>query len=156
MQLTWHSRPTIVSLIALILVGGGVTAVVRGQPDADVTESETEPQPEEIAIIWTSGDPDVAHRMVLMYAHAAKNNGWFDEVRVVVWGPSARLLAGDSSLQEKLKEMQEDGVILQACIVCADSYGVTEDLRELGLEVKGMGGPLSEFIKDEGIHVVTF
>lgn len=150
------SRKTISSLSVIILIACGVFAVLQAQPDASEADAEVEIQPEKVAIIWTSGDPDVAHRMVLMYAHAAKNNGWFDEVRVVVWGPSARLLAGDSSLQEKLKEMQADGVILQACIVCADSYGVTEDLRDLGLEVKGMGGPLSEFIKDESIHVVTF
>jgi hypothetical protein len=109
-----------------------------------------------IAIVWTSADPDVAHRMVLMYGHAAKKAGWFDEVRIIVWGPSARLLAGDKDLQKKLAAMKADGVILQACIVCADSYGVTETLRGFDIEVKPMGAPLSELILDPSVHVVTF
>jgi hypothetical protein len=45
---------------------------------------------------------------------------------------------------------------VQACIVCADSYGVTKTLREMGLEVKGMGKPLSDLVKDPGMHVLTF
>ncbi len=109
-----------------------------------------------ITIVWTSADPDVAHRMVLMYGHAAKKAGWFDEVRLIVWGPSARLLAGDKDLQKKLAAMKADGVILQACIVCADSYGVTETLRGFDIEVKPMGAPLSELILDPSVHVVTF
>lgn len=116
-----------------------------------------EAQPEsKLTIVWTSGDPEVAHRMVLMYAHAAKTNGWFDEVRLIVWGPSSRLLAADKDVQAKIKAMQNDGVITQACIVCADSYGVTQTLRGLGLEVKGMGKPLSELVKDPSVKVLTF
>ncbi len=122
--------------------------------DSRADESAT--STERLTIVWTSGDPEVAHRMVLMYAHAAKTGEWFDEVRVIVWGPSSRLLAADKDVQAKIKQMQEDGVIVQACIVCADSYGVTDQLRSLGLEVKGMGKPLSKFVRDPEMHVLTF
>lgn len=143
--------PTVRFLAVLIVVAGvGLTLVNAENEDTVAADAER------LTIVWTSGDPDVAHRMVLMYSHAAKTAGWFDEVRLIVWGPSSRLLAADKDLQAKLKEMQEDGVILQACIVCADSYGVTEKLRELGLEVKGMGRPLSDLVKDGETHVLTF
>jgi hypothetical protein len=36
-----------------------------------------------------------------MYTHAAATNKWFGEVRLIVWGPSARLLAADKDLQAK-------------------------------------------------------
>lgn len=140
------------AVVVLILVGAGIS-FVNAQNDEKPVEAK---DPERLTIVWTSGDPDVAHRMVLMYGHAAKTAGWFDEVRLIVWGPSSRLLAADKDLQAKLKEMQDDGVILQACIVCADSYGVTEKLRELGLEVKGMGRPLSDLVKDGETHILTF
>jgi hypothetical protein len=122
--------------------------------------SDTEPARAEgeagrLAVVWTSGDPDVAHRVCFMYTHNAKTQEWFDEVRLVVWGPSARLLAGDKDLQAKIKAMMSDGVEVQACIVCADSYGVTERLRALGIEVKPMGRPLSTMLKD-GYKVLTF
>ena len=63
-----------------------------------------------LAVIWTSGDPDVAHRVCFMYTDNAKKQKWFDEVVLIVWGPSARLLAGDKDLQAKIKTMQADGV----------------------------------------------
>jgi len=106
-------------------------------------------------ILWSSGDPDVAHRMVLMYLHASQGNHWFDENRLIVWGPSSRLLAGDKDLQAKVKSMLADGVLVQACIVCANSYGVADDLRALGIEVKAMGKPLADYIQ-AGWHVLTF
>ena len=111
---------------------------------------------ENLTIVWTSGDPEVAHRMVLMYGAAAKKNQWFDEVRIIIWGPSARLTAADKEIQAKLREMTDTGIVLEACVVCADSYGVTDRLRELGIDVKPMGKPLSETIKDSSIHLITF
>lgn len=106
-------------------------------------------KPSRLAVVWSSGDPDVAHRVCLMYTHAAAKNRWFGEVRLIVWGPSARLLAADKDLQAKVKAMMEDGVKVQACIVCADSYGVSEALRRLGLEVKAMGQPLTEMLQSD-------
>ncbi len=108
-----------------------------------------------LAVVWSSGDPDVAHRVALMYTHAAKKAGWFDDVELIVWGPSARLLAGDKDLQAKIGEMQADGVVVEACVVCADSFGVSDRLRELGLPVKPMGKPLSDMLKGDW-KVITF
>lgn len=75
---------------------------------------------------------------------------------MIVRSPSSRLLAADKDLKAKLKQLQEDGVVLQACIVCADSYGVTEQLPAPGLEVKSMGRPRSDLVKDRETHVLTF
>ncbi len=108
-----------------------------------------------LAVVWTSGDPEVAHKVCLMYTHAAKTQRWFREVRLVVWGPSSRLLAADKKLQAKVKAMIADGVKVQACVVCADSYGVTDQLRSLGIEVKGMGLPLTKMLTS-GWKVLTF
>lgn len=111
--------------------------------------------PTRLAVVWSSGDPEVAHRVCLMYTHGAATQKWFDEVRLVVWGPSARLLAADKDLQAKIKTMMKDGVNVQACIVCADSYGVTETLRRLDIEVKPMGRPLTDMLHS-GYKVLTF
>ena len=108
-----------------------------------------------LAVLWTTGDPEVAHRACLMYTHAAHKQKWFDEVVLVVWGPSARLLAADKDVQAKVKSMMQDGVKVQACVACADSYGVAARLKELGIEVKGMGGPLTDMLK-QGWKVLTY
>ena len=112
--------------------------------------------PDKLAVLWTSGDPDVAHRMVFMYTHTAKRVGWFKEVTLIVWGPSQRLLLDDKSLQEKVKAMQNDGVIVEACIACAMGYGIVDELKKLGITVKGMGQPLSDYLKKPDWKVLTF
>lgn len=110
---------------------------------------------ERLAVLWVSGDRDVAEKSCLMYTHAAKRNGWFDEVVLIVWGSSSKLLAEDKALQDKLKAMIADGVIVEACRSCSNSFGVTEELKELGIDVKGMGVPLTEYLK-KGYHVLTY
>ena len=116
---------------------------------------EMESKKEKLAVLWVSGDRDVAEKSCLMYTHAAKRNGWFDEVVLIVWGSSSRLLAEDEALQKKVKAMIEDGVILEACIACSNALGVTDDLKELGIDVKGMGVPLTDYLKS-GYHVLTY
>jgi hypothetical protein len=135
---------------ALALVGGALLFAQAPKPLIAV-----EVQDSKLAVVWTSGDPEVAHRVCLMYCHAAKKQKWFDQVVLAVWGPSARLLAADKDLQAKVKSMMEDGVQVQACVACADSYGVSERLREMKIEVKGMGPPLTEMLK-QGWKVLTF
>jgi hypothetical protein len=108
-----------------------------------------------LAVVWTSGDPEVANRVCFMYTDNAKKQKWFDEVTLIVWGRSARLLAGDKDLQAKIKGMLDDGVKIQACLACTDSYGVTEQLRKMGIEVKYMGKPFTDLIQ-QNWHVLTF
>lgn len=111
--------------------------------------------PDKLVVVWTSGDPYVAERVALMYTHAAKTAGWFSDVTLVIWGPSAKLTAENLKIQEKLKAMQKDGVVIEACIACANAYGIADDLKKLGFDVKGMGKPLTDYLKS-GAKVLTF
>ena len=110
---------------------------------------------DKLVIVWTSDDPYLAERMVLMYAHAAKTAGWFKEVTIIIWGPSAKMVSENLKIREKLKAMQKDGVEIQACIACATAYGVVDELKNLNFEVKGMGKPLTDYLKSDA-KVLTF
>lgn len=112
--------------------------------------------PQRLAVLWTSGDPEVAHRVAFMYTQAAASQQWFDEIQLIVWGPSARLLAADKDLQAAVQNMKASGVDVKACVVCADSYGVADQLRAMDLEVKGMGRPLTDLLQDDSWQVLTF
>ena len=101
-----------------------------------------------LAVLWTSGDPEVAEKMCFMYTLNAKKQGWFDEVVLIVWGPSSKLLTENKMLQDYIKTMQEAGVKVEACMACASMYNVVEPLKQMGIEVKGMGVPLSNYLKD--------
>jgi hypothetical protein len=117
--------------------------------------TEAPAAPSRLCVVWTSGDPEVAKNVCFMYTGNAKKRGWFDEVHLVVWGPSAKLLAGNHELQAELQAMQKAGVVTEACIVCARNYGVIEALQRLTIDVKPMGAPLSERLKADW-KVITF
>jgi len=112
-------------------------------------------EPSRLCVVWSSADPEVARNVCLMYTLHAKKQGWFDVVHLVVWGPSAKLLAEDEAIQTEVKAMQNIGVVTEACVVCAQRYGVDDTLKKLGLEVKGMGEPLTKRLKDNW-KVITF
>jgi len=115
----------------------------------------TKSEKDTLVVLWTSGDIEVAEKMVYMYVYNAKKAKWFDEVIFIIWGPSARLLADNVKLQEEVKKMQEIGIRTEACVACARMYEVDDDLRELGIDVKGMGKPLSDYLKDR-YPILTF
>jgi len=108
-----------------------------------------ENQSDTLCILWTSDDPDVAIKMVFMYAIAAKQNKWFDEVELIIWGPSSKLTSENKEIQDYIAIMQKNGIKIEACRACADSYGVTDKLKSLGIDVKYMGQPLTEILKSD-------
>ena len=150
-------NPAMYAGIAVVIAGAAVTSSNRNDAKAEATAvAQAQSETTRLAMVWTSGDPDVAHRMALMFSHASKQAKWYDEVTVIVWGPSQRLLVGDKDLQAKIAKMREDGVIVRACIACANSYGIVEDLRALGLPVEPMGKPLADMMQSDEWDVITF
>lgn len=101
----------------------------------------------ELYVLWTSGNRETALSMVFMYTFNAKTKGWWKDVTLIVWGASSKLLAQDQELQERVRQMIDAGVDVVACVACADMFGVTKTLENLGIEVKGMGYPLTQLLK---------
>lgn len=108
-----------------------------------------------LVVLWTSGDKEVALKMVFMYTLNSKLRGWWNGVTLIVWGPSSKLLSEDEDLQNCVGKMKESGIELLACRACAEQYGVTDDLEKLGINVIFMGEPLTKYLKDD-IKVITF
>ncbi len=112
-------------------------------------------EPSKLLVIWTSADREAANNMVFMYTFNAKKNGWWKDIRLLIWGPSQKLLVQDGELQDYLKKMKDAGIELLACKACADGYGVAADLQKLGVEVKYTGVTLTEMLKT-GWTTITF
>ena len=112
-------------------------------------------QPNKLVVVWTNGDREVAIRMAFMYTLNSKLKEWWNDVSLIVWGPSAKLLAEDTMLQEYVKRMKDAGVELLACKACSDSYGVSEVLENMGINVKYTGLVLTDFLKDDDTRVIT-
>lgn len=124
-------------------------------PGVQAQNNQEAPSTDKLVVLWTSDNPYVAERVAFMYAHNAKTKGWFKEVTLVVWGPSAKLISENKKLQDEVEAMRKDGVVVEACVACAETYGVTENLKRLGYDVKGMGKPLTDYLKS-GAKVLTF
>ena len=139
-------KPLILSLVLLISAMWVNAYALDSKPAATGETLET---PSKLLVVWTSGDREVALKMVFMYTFNAKKRGWWEEIRFLVWGPSAKLLSEDKELQDGIKQMEEAGVELVACKACADLYGVSDKLEALGVDVKYMGVPLTEMLKSD-------
>ena len=143
-------KAKIFSTIVILILVFSSTELKAQEPDPAITNQDSD----SLVILWTSDDPMLAERMVLMYTHAAKTAGWFEHVTLIIWGPSAQLTAENEEIREKLTAMQEDGVVIEACVACANAYGVTSELKALGFDVKGMGKHLTDYLKS-GKKVMT-
>jgi hypothetical protein len=136
-------------IIIVLLMMSGLIKNINAQQSDIAGPSDT------LVVIWSTGDIEVAEKNFLMYAHAAKRNHWFNEVIIVIWGPSAKLIAENTVLKEKIAAMKKDGVIIEACISCSNMYGVTDDLKACAIDVKGMGGPLTKYLK-RGYKILSY
>jgi hypothetical protein len=145
--------PVAVGVLAALLISvpavAGDAASGTGANPAAVEEAGRQQ-----LLLWTSGDREVALKMVFMYAYNCKKRGWMDTVRLLVWGPSAKLLSEDEELQEQLAGLKDVGVELYACKGCADLYGVSDKLSSLGINVMYTGTMLAE-LQQKGWHVLT-
>jgi len=108
---------------------------------------------DKLVVLWTSGDREVALKMAFMYTYNSKKYGWWDDITLVVWGPSAKLLSTDKELQDYIKKMLNSGITVKACKGCSDMYGVSKQLSDMGITVKYMG-ELTNYLK-EGRHILT-
>ena len=111
--------------------------------------------PTKVFILWSGGDREVALEVGLIYPLNAAKNKWMDEVKVIIFGPSEKVAAYDSQVQEKIKQLQDTGVEILACQWCADRMNITSILEEIGIKVVYVGSIISQLLKD-GWASLTF
>ena len=105
-----------------------------------------------VVIIIQSADPEVIF-FGLLFADRAIKNQWMDNVKVVLWGPAEKTLAGlapDSDQVKLIKSIQSTPGKhnrIWCCKACSDRYGVTDKMEKLGFEVFHVGNATSYLIK---------
>ena len=109
---------------------------------------------DKLNILWTTDNKETVLHMLVMYAINSKANGWWDDVNIIIWGASAKLVATDSEIQSEVVEMKSHGINFEACKACSDHYGVSDKLISLGIVVKYMGEPLTNYLKS-GDKILT-
>jgi len=105
--------------------------------------------------IVTDSDREQALEVSLVYPMNCAKKKWLDEVKVIFFGPSEKLAAFDTQVQERIKEMKDCGVEVLACKWCSDRMGITQQLEAQGIIVVYVGPVISQLIKD-GWAQLTF
>jgi len=100
-------------------------------------------------ILWTTDNKETVISMLSMYAINSKAQGWWEQVNLIIWGPSAKLVAEDAEIQTLVKEMLEHGITVEACKACSELLCVTAALSSQGIDVKYMGQALTAYLKSD-------
>ena len=106
-------------------------------------------------MILSSADTVVHAELSFKYAYNALKQGWMDQVRVILWGPTEKIAAEDEDFIEQVKLLIDSGVEVYACKACSDNFGTSEKLEEIGIIVQYMGTFVTEMLK-EGWYQLTF
>ena len=102
---------------------------------------------DKINILWTTDNKDTIFNMLSMYAINSKRFGWWESVNVILWGASVKLAGEDTQVQTEILEMQSAGITIEACKDCCDNFGVAGTIEKLGVVVRYMGEPMTNYIK---------
>ncbi len=108
-----------------------------------------------LLIVWSTAELAVAKKLVLLYGSVIIERGYWDEAHLMVWGPSAKILAIKEDLQAMVKTMQDQGIKVSACRVCTEDYNVTEKLESLNIDVTHTGEFLTHALQNDW-KVITF
>ncbi|CAM3405225.1 DsrE family protein [Arcobacter aquimarinus] len=108
-----------------------------------------------LLIVWTNGDIEVANKFPLLYSSVILDRGYWKTAHLMIWGPSIKLTKENKQIQEQLLKIQKTGVKMSACIVCVEDYDATSILNELNIEITHTGELLTKALKDETYAVMT-
>ena len=110
---------------------------------------------DKLAILWVSGDREAALNMVSMYTLKSNSETWWKECKLISWGPSNKLIADDPDVRLMLTQILDTGVQIEACKRCAEGYGIEDALETMGVEIKFMGEPFTQYLQDPSWRVIT-
>ena len=110
-------------------------------------------QVRKILIILSTAERDKA-MAGLMLAKNTQENHWFDEVRVVLFGPVERLLSEDKEMADLGRDVIKVAARPVACKAFADDKPVSESLLSLGCEIEQVGGIIAEYIRNGFVPLV--
>ncbi len=103
---------------------------------------------DKLLMVWSSGDIEVAEKMILMYAGVMMDRQYWKEAILMIWGASVRLLAEKSELQAKVQKIKSSGVQVCACVACVDEYDVRNVYEEIGIEIIHTGSVMTDCLKN--------
>jgi hypothetical protein len=107
---------------------------------------------DKVVVIIATGDKDKA-LTGLMYAKNALKRGWLEDVKVVYFGPSERLMVEDADVASAAIEAASLGGAY-ACKAISDRENISEKIDDMGVSVEYVGSIISDYIKHGYVPMV--
>ncbi len=101
----------------------------------------------ELLIHWTTDNFDTSLHMVLLYAHNTKKNKLWDEITVLVWGASQKLVKENEQIADEVKKLHSLNVKVIACEHCAAEMNTTDALASCDIDMFKTGKFLTDWIQ---------
>ena len=89
----------------------------------------------------------------LMYARNTLKQGWLEDVKIVFFGPSEKLIVQDEQVANEVKNIAVMGESF-ACKAISDREGFSGEVEKLGVKVEYVGSVISNFIKNGYLPIV--
>lgn len=109
--------------------------------------------PDSLVILWATRDAEVFNTVIMPYSINSVKQEWWQDVQILIWGPSADLIKQNKDLQTRLETVKKAGITLTACRWCAEQYDAVPVLKEIGVQVEYMGRPLTRYLKSRKVLV---
>ena len=108
-------------------------------------------QKENLLIIISTDNVDSILKFPLLYGGVSIPRGYWKRVHIMFWGASIQVAKINTKVQEKVQEMQKDGVEFSSCVVCAQEYEAVEQLETIGIACNHTGELLNEALQNDKI-----
>ena len=83
----------------------------------------------------------------LMYARNTMTYKWLEDVKVMFFGPSERLLVEDAEIAAEASSIADVGEAI-ACKFLSDRDGTSEKIADMGVNVEYVGSMIADLLKD--------
>ena len=107
---------------------------------------------DKVLLVIATGDKEKA-LTGLMYAKNAINRRWLEDVKVVYFGPSERLMYSDLEVADAAIEVVGMGESF-ACKAISDREAIRESIHGMGVKVEYVGTIISDYIKKGYVPMV--
>ena len=92
-----------------------------------------------LLVVWKSNNEIDIHNFVIPYVYNSKTHEWFSEVELLIWGASQEKVLEDTIIQQRVKNLVKNDIVVYACKMCADKIMATQLLENLGVKVMYSG-----------------
>jgi hypothetical protein len=116
---------------------------------------ENKMKKENLLMVISTSNADSIMKFPLLYGGVSLPRGYWKKVHIMFWGACIQTVQEDKTIQDKVLEIQQEGVEFSSCIVCAQEYEAVETLEALNIVCNHTGELLTQALQDDSWSVLT-